>query len=75
MTSAIQTEAVLALARAQGHYWVDAEVAARMAAAANAAAGAVGAALVASDLCGFEMAGVPDQSFTQILESLADGPR
>lgn len=73
MNSCVDADVVLALARAQGHDWVDPEVASRIAAAANAAAQAVNAALAASAQCGFELAGVPDLSFTHVLESLADG--
>lgn len=44
MTSTIDSQAVLAMARAQGHDWVDAETAQRIAAAAATAARAVAAA-------------------------------
>lgn len=45
MTNVIDDEAVLTLARAQGHDWVDREVAGRIAAAATVAVRSVAAAV------------------------------
>jgi hypothetical protein len=47
MSKAIDDEAVLTLAHAQGHEWVDREVAKRIAAAATVAVNAVTAAMPA----------------------------
>lgn len=69
MSKAIDDEAVLTLAHAQGHEWVDREVAKRIAAAATVAVNAVAAALPAS---GQGLRTDAATEFAAMLESLAE---
>jgi hypothetical protein len=69
MTNVIDDEAVLTLAHAQGHDWVDREVAGRIAAAATVAVRSVAAAV-----SGAEAGLLPNAAaeFAATLDSLAE---
>ena len=69
MTKAIDDVAVLTLAHAQGHDWVDREVAKRIAAAATAAVNAVAAA---APVAGQGLLADAAVEFAATLESLAE---
>ena len=68
----IDPDTVLALARAQGQHWIDAEAAERIAAGATAALAAVDATLRSAEPCLLASDGA---AFADVLESLADPPR
>lgn len=66
----LDAASVQALALAQGHEWVDAAVAERIAAGAGAAVAAVVTTLAEA---GWDPFDVDPDSFVTVLESLADG--
>jgi len=71
MTQVIDDQAVLTLAHAQGHDWVDREVAGRIAAAATVAVRSVAASLPRVEA---GLLADPAVEFAATLESLAEPP-
>jgi len=69
MRAPIDAQAVLELARAQGHGWVDEEVARRIAAAASVAVNTVAAVLPPATAA--ELLGASPAEFRDTLERLA----
>jgi len=69
MSEKIDATAVLVLARAQGHHWVDEAVAGRIAAAATAAVQAVAASLPKETT---ELLSDPAADFMATLDALAE---